>query len=57
MDDNRNVVKTDYIRFRCEADVKKELIRILRENGDTMSGFFYRFIIKFIRDSKKEEEK
>jgi|GEM_PF-1191767 len=54
MEDNR---KADYIRFRCETEVKKELIRILRENGDTMSGFLNRYIIKFIRDSKKEEEK
>lgn len=45
--------KDSYIRFRIDKKTKGELVKILEQNGDTISGFLNRTIVKYIREHKE----
>lgn len=44
--------KDSYIRIRIDSTIKNNFQSILKINGDTMSGFFSRTIVKYINEHK-----
>lgn len=45
--------KDSYIRIRIDSTIKNDFQKILKVNGDTMSGFFSRTIAKYINEHKE----
>jgi antitoxin component of RelBE/YafQ-DinJ toxin-antitoxin module len=54
MDDKKN--KTSRINFRIDKDIKDEFTDILKQNGDNISGFLTRTIVKYVNAHKKDNE-